>query len=114
MQISHRVIICLTLIIGIQGNAWADCVSPIIPIIPDGVVASKDEMLSASKSIQNMQLNLAQYRKCLTDKSVAITETDEKSEAEKQRLLDLYNQSVDLEQKAADEFNSALKAYNSK
>jgi len=114
MQSIPKLMLYLVLVIGIQGNAIADCVSPSIPIIPDGVVASKDEMLSASKAIQNMQLELAKYRNCLTKESVAITGADEDSLAKKQALLDLYNQSVDLEQKAADKFNASLKAYNSK
>lgn len=110
----HKALTTFIFVFVIQTNAQAECTSAAIPIIPDGIVASKDDMVSASKAIKKMQRDLTQYRNCLTKQSLVITETDEESELKKQAILDLYNESIDLEQKAADKFNQSLKAYNSK
>jgi len=111
----QKTAVFLTLILGINNTVIAQqCISPAMPIVPDGIVASKDDMLSASRAIQQMQGDLISYRNCLAKISNAIIDTDEASKAKKQELLDLHNKSIELEQAAADKFNASLKAYNSK
>lgn len=95
-----------------SNTASADCTQPIIPIIPDGHVASKDELLGASSSLGQFQIDINDYRNCLTEQSVKIVGDDEASTLKKEELLNLYNASVDKEELAAAEFNSAIRIFN--
>jgi len=90
------------------------CIAPVQPIIPDGNVASKEELISASKAIKALQVELEVYRNCLAGKSNAIVAVDEVSTANKQAFVDRYNASVDLEEKTASEFNTAISAFKSR
>lgn len=90
------------------------CIAPVQPIIPDGNVASKEELISASKAIKALQVELQVYRNCLAGKSNAIVAVDEVSTANKQAFVDRYNASVDLEEKTASEFNTAISAFKSR
>jgi len=92
----------------------APCIEPTQPIIPDGNVASKEELVGASKAIKALQSELEVYRNCLAGKSNAIVPEDEESTAKKQAYIDRYNASVDLEEKTAGEFNTAISAFKSR
>jgi len=112
--ITKKIFLVLSIILSTNAYSQTECVEPVIPIIPDGNIASKDEMLSASKALKNFQKNLIVYRKCLTDESIKITGEDEISKDSKVILLEKYNKSVDIEVLAADEFNTALRAFKKK
>jgi len=90
------------------------CIAPTQPIIPDGNVASKEELVAASKAIKALQSELEAYRNCLAGKSNVIVAEDEVSTAKKQGYIDRYNASVDLEEKTAGEFNTAISAFKSR
>jgi len=92
----------------------APCVQPAQPIIPDGNVASKEELVVASKAVKTLQSELEVYRNCLAGKSNAIVGEDDAATAQKQAIVDRYNESVDLEEKVAGDFNIAISAFKSK
>ena len=90
------------------------CIEPIPPIVPDGNIASKDEIVGASKALKAFQSELGKYRACLTSQSLSIRSDDNAAVEKKAELLKRYNASVDTETLAAEEFNSALRTYNKK
>jgi len=90
------------------------CISPTEPIIPDGNIATKEELVGASKAIKALQSELEVYRNCIAGKSNSITGEDEASTQQKQVYVDQYNASVDLEEKVAADFNTAIGAFKSR
>lgn len=91
-----------------------DCLGPKTPSIADGSSATKDELIASQKDLKAYQANLAVYRECLQAKSDAVNELAEDADAQKAALVNLYNQSVDEETVAAEQFNAAIRAYKSK
>lgn len=103
-----------------SSQAYAECTLPSAPIVPDGNVASTDELIAAQKGLKSYQSNLVEYRACLAteqERLAASIDDDEKSALVKEQekvLIDAYNDSVSNEEAAADEFNTALRAYKSR
>lgn len=91
-----------------------DCSLPGAPIIPDGNVASEDELLSAQSAIKGYQANLVDYRTCLQTKSDALDPAAENFEEKSTMNLDLYNASVDAETNVAEEFSAAVQAFRAR
>lgn len=100
----------------INASAYSEsqCLEPRAPIIPDGNIASKDEIIGASKALKAFQEELRKYRSCLSNKSSLIKAEDVDSTTEKFVLLQRYNDSVDSETLAANKFNQALRTFNKK
>ena len=92
--------------------AMAECASPSAPTVPDGNVATKDEMLTAKSEIEAYQLDLVKYRDCLKEQDAAIPADAEDAEAQRAAILDLYNTSVDVETAVGASFNNAIKLFN--
>jgi len=91
-----------------------DCAMPASPIIPDGNVASEDELVAASKAMKAFQGNLVEYRNCLAAKDAALDPEAEDTAAKKTALNNSYNVSVDAEGAVADEFNAAVRAFKAR
>ena len=90
------------------------CDMPAAPIIPDGNVASEDELVAAQKAMKMFQTSLGGYRECLDGKQAAIDMEAEDGEAKAELILADYNASVDAEAKIAEEFNVAVRAFKSR
>lgn len=84
------------------------------PIVPDGNIATKDELISAQKRIKVYQDNLLDFRECLTLKEQALSPEAEDYEAKKAALLARSDESIDIENKVAAEFNEAIQIYKSR
>lgn len=95
-------------------SALAECDMPAAPIIPDGNVASQDELVAAQKSIKIMQASMIEYRECLIEEEGKIDAESETAEEQKLALTNSYNDSVAAETKVAEEFNTAVKAFKSR
>ena len=103
-----------------QAHAEIDCAIPAPPIIPDGNVASEDELIAAQKALKTFQASLVDYRNCLADVQEALKV--EVGEGEKsalvidkeKALVDAYNDSVTHEETAANEFNTAVRAFKAR
>ena len=91
-----------------------DCSLPQDPIVPDGNVASEDELIASQVAIKNYQGELAVFRDCLTDADAALDPKDADSEALKKATLDQYNTSVDQETKVVEEFSAAVQAFKAR
>jgi len=81
------------------------------PIIPDGNVASKDELVSAQNRIKYYQDSLLDFRECLIKVEKELDPDAEGYEEAKKALVARSNESIDLETKVAEEFNKAVRAF---
>ncbi|NND81602.1 MAG: hypothetical protein HKN50_04165 [Gammaproteobacteria bacterium] len=91
-----------------------DCYMPAAPIIPDGNVASEDELVAAQRAMKMFQESLVSFRGCISTKEKALDMEAEDYEAKGAVLVDAYNKSVDAEARVAEEFNSAVRAFKSR
>jgi hypothetical protein len=87
------------------------CGVPASPIIPDGNVASEDELVAASKGIKAYQTSLVDYRLCLDKKQEALDPEAESTIEETQVIKAAYDTSIDAETAVAEEFNGAVRAF---
>ena len=108
----NTLIACTAILFSSLAVAEIDCVSPSAPTVPDGSVATKEEMLAAKAEIEAYQLDLVTYRDCLKEADAAITDETEDAETKRNELLDLYNTSVDVETAVGTSFNNAIKVFN--
>ncbi len=94
-----------------------ECAEASAPIIPDGNVASKDELLAAQKAFKVFELSTQEYRDCLLVLKANIEAMDlEPSELESKLANNLAadNASVDKVEFVAEEFNKAVRAFKAK
>lgn len=103
--------VCLFLI---TGQAMAECVIPATPIIPDGNVASEDELVAASKAMKAYQTKLIDHRECISGEEQKLDAEAEDYEAQKLLFTKKHDASVDAESALADEFNTAVRAFKAR
>jgi len=114
-----KLILCFG-IIAFSSQAYAECELPTAPIVPDGNVASTDELVAAQGALKAFQADLVEYRNCLAKKQEALAASsgeDEESavaQQEAKALVEAYNNSVTKEEEAANEFNAAVRAYKAR
>lgn len=103
------------------GTASAACTAPDnIAKIPNGSKATKDEMVAAQRSVKAYDAAVKVFTDCLkTEQDAEIAAGGEKmTEDQKTKVAGRYaerqNVEVDKLQKAADKFNTELKAYKAK
>lgn len=117
------------MLLAVSGHSFADdhgsgehadkmgthsCVNPsTAPIIPDGNVASLDELIAAQNSVKAYQAELIEYRECLNEAMVA--EATEEQDIQKNAALNAaYDASIDAETKVVAEFSTARIAYQAR
>ena len=88
-----------------------NCTAPNGPIIPDGNVASEDELVSAQNGIKSYQAGLSIYRLCLADLETNLDPVAESTETLKTALKSLYDASIDAETAVAEKFNLSVRAF---
>jgi len=98
----------------VQAQIAADCTLPTQPIIPDGNVASKDELVAAQKAFKAFQGNLGGYRDCLLKAESELDAESADLDANKLTITNLHDGSVDAETEAAEKFNESVRAYNAR
>lgn len=107
----HNTLLVSALFLLISNQALAECVAPSAPIIPDGNVASQDELVAAQRAMKAYQGELVGYRECLDGMTAAIEGEDEESLQKKAAIAASYDSSVDKETEIAEEFNGAVRAF---
>lgn len=106
--ITSSIALCLGFSVAVSAQ---ECILPNSPIIPDGNVASQDELVSAKDSYSMFESKIIDYRECLIAKEAEIPADSETAEAQKEALLALDTISYDNLQKVADEFNQAVRSF---
>ena len=100
--------------IALSEHAYAECIIPAAPIVPDGNVASEDELVAASKAMKTFQTSLVAHRNCLAEEEGTFDVEAENFAELKKALSDKYNASVDAEEKLAEEFNAAVRSFKAR
>ncbi len=81
------------------------CVLPAAPdAIPEG--AGRDQLLEAKKAVGDFQVAVTEYRDCLS-----LAEAGDITPGNKQAIVASYNYSVEMEERVAERFNEAVRAY---
>ena len=103
--------------------AAAECLLPDTPPLPEGRVASRDQIMAGVGAVKAYQATLVEYRDCIDGQIKALgTNADDpkgkkgrkarKTRARaKAKLLALYDDSVDLEEALATRLNSQIRDY---
>jgi hypothetical protein len=97
-----------------QAQTVSDCTLPTQPIIPDGNVASMDELVAAQNAFKMYQGHLGGYRTCLLEAEAALSKDSEDLEESTAKITKLYDGSVDAETVTAEKFNESVRAYNAR
>lgn len=115
----HRAAASFVLIgFGITG-AHAACLAPKAPTsMPNGAVATLDEMKDGQKAVKQFQADMAVYRKCIDEENppapagAPLTDDQKKAQdAREKERMQKHNDSVTQETAVADEFNQQIHAY---
>ena len=114
MQHQLTTLLATLLLATFSMQAMAECDTPAAPIIPDGNVASEDELVAAQKAMKMFQGSLADYRTCLATAQEALDAKDEANTDMIAELNDKYNVSIDAETGIAEEFNTAVRMFKSR
>lgn len=100
--------------LALSTQAQAECETPQAPIVPDGNVASQDELVAAQQAMKSYQGTLVEYRECLAGMDSAVAPDSEEAEQQTASILAAYNASVDSEQLVAEQFNAAVRAFKAR
>ena len=82
--------------------------------IPSGKKASEAEMVETMGKVKKFQADLAVYRTCLDDEIAKVSPELESYEEIERMNAQKYNASVEDEQKMAEEWGEAVRAFKSK
>lgn len=89
-------------------EAAQSCVLPTAPdTIPED--AEREQLLEAKKAVGDFQGAITAYRDCLS-----AAETEDITPGNKQAIIASYNYSVEMEERVANRFNEAVRAYNAR
>lgn len=113
-------IIAATLALAVAvGPAYAACTYPKSPDkLPDGTVASKDEMIAGKKLVEQYNSDMNAYLACIKleydtqlASDAATLTPEQKAELEK-RQTQKHNAAIDELEALAGRFNEQIRAYN--
>ena len=82
--------------------------------IPSGKKATESEMVETMGKVKQFQTDLGVYRTCLDDELAKVSPELESYEEIQRMNAQKYNASVEDEQKMADEWGEAVRAFKSK
>lgn len=80
----------------------------VLPTAPDAIPedADRDTLLAAKNDIGTFQSEVEAYRNCLAE-----AETEDITPGNKEAIVASYNYSVEMEERVAERFNEAIRAY---
>ena len=92
----------------------AECIYPKKDfVIPSGTNSTKDEMLEVMDKFKTLQADLESYRSCLLEEEAAIPTDAENYDELVSMIVKKHDGSIEEETAIADEWNEAVRAYNS-
>ena len=109
-----KTLIAGALVLGFSSNVMAECEAPSAPIIPDGNVASQDELVAAQGAFKAFEKNFYDFRDCLQEKEKAILPDAEDAEEQKAAIIEADNVAFDELNRVADKFNAAVRAFKAR
>tara|TARA_B100000029_G_scaffold188439_1_gene186005 strand:+ start:1026 stop:1379 length:354 start_codon:yes stop_codon:yes gene_type:complete len=96
-------------------NVSAECIYPKKNfVIPSGTNSTKEEMLEVMDKFKTLQADLKSYRSCLLAEEEAVLAGDAENKEELvSMIVKKHDGSIEEETAIADEWNEAVRAYNS-
>ena len=95
-------------------NLSAECTYPKKDfVIPSGTNSTKDEMLEVMEKFKTLQTELESYRSCLLQEEAAIPPDAENYDELVSIIVKKHDGSIEEETAIADQWNEAVRAYNS-
>ena len=95
-------------------NLLAECNYPKKDfVIPSGANSTKNEMLEVMDKIKTLQAELESYRNCLLAEEAAIPTDSENYDELVSMIVKKHDGSIEEETAIANEWNEAVRAYNS-
>ena len=92
----------------------AECIYPKKDfVIPSGTNSTKDEMLEVMEKFKTLQADLESYRSCLLEEEATISPDAENYDELVSMIVKKHDGSIEEETAIADEWNAAVRAYNS-
>ena len=92
----------------------AECIYPKKSfVIPSGTNSTKDEMLEVMDKFKTLQADLESYRSCLLEEEAAIPTDAENYDELVSMIVKKHDGSIEEETAIADQWNEAVRAYNS-
>ena len=81
------------------------------PAIPDAPV--KDDLLKAQQNVKDFQAAMIAYRECINlhKNNDELVNDPDLTNGNRQAITEAHNYSVDMEERVADMFNEAVRAY---
>ncbi len=98
----------------LSSQAIAECQAPASPIIPDGNVASLDELKAAQGAFKTMQESFFDYRDCIDAKISELDSESEGFESAKAALTAKDDAAFEQLNAVAAKLNAEIKIYKSK
>lgn len=100
-------------------TAQGTCIYPRPPeSMPDGLTATRDQMVAAYATVKQFDADIAAYNTCLELELQAALANPELAEPDRQRLRAMQaqknNAAVDHAEQIAQNFNEQLRAFNSR
>jgi len=97
------------------GPVFADCAVPDNNVqVPDGSMATREEMIAAQKAVQAYDAAVKTYTDCLAQEQQQKLEAGGDKAKLQKHYAELNNSEVEKVQQLADKFNTELKAYKAK
>ena len=92
----------------------AECIYPKKNfVIPSGTNSTKDEMLEVMDKFKTLQADLESYRSCLLEEEAAIPTDADNYDELVSMIIKKHDGSIEEETAIADQWNEAVRAYNS-
>ena len=111
---SRNLIIYSVIFLLLGNNIYAECNYPKKNfVIPSGTNSTKDEMLEVMDKFKTLQADLESYRSCLLEEEAAIPTDAENYDELVSMIVKKHDGSIEEETAIADEWNEAVRAYNS-
>ena len=84
----------------------------VLPAAPDAIPeeASYEQLVEAKKGVSTFQGEIEVYRGCLRESE----ELPDNTEGNKQAIIASFNYSVEMEERVAERFNEAVRAYKAR
>lgn len=98
----------------LSSQAMAECLPPASPIIPDGNVASLDELKAAQGAFKTMQESFFDYRECIDAQITALDAESEGFESTKAALTAKDDAAFEQLNAVAAKLNAEIKTYKNK
>ncbi len=113
----HTKVACLILgLLTTYVGMAQECMVPDTPKTPIGSSATLEEMIAAQDEVKSFQAANSEYLNCIDQKMIAekkLVATDSAAEERYALAAADYNAAISREEKVAEDFNRAIKAYKS-